>query len=374
MKTTIRKVEIPENTRLIVTSDIHGHYDYLKKLLDKVRFSGNDILFIVGDLIEKGPFSLKTLRYIMSLSAAYTVYTLMGNVDALRLLIFDDDSTKGCEGLFEYIQYMDKHWGGCIFSDMCGELDFTVHAAEDIPALKAAIRVSFLAELDFLRQLPTMIETQNFIFVHGGIPSEHIDQYAETDAFQYLKIDAFMEKGYAFNKYVVVGHWPVTLYNDEIAAFNPIVDKHRKIISIDGGCGLKRDGQLNALIIPDIYSEDFTYEAYDAFPAAYAQTTQAASADSIYIRYIDNKIKILARGYEFSYVKHESTGCELWILTDCIFSNGNNSENAACDDYTNYKLQVSIGDKLSIIKKTSKGYLVKKDGISGWFDGVIAYV
>lgn len=48
-------------------------------------------------------------------------------------------------------------------------------------------------------------------------------------------------------------------------------------------------------------------------------------------------------------------------------------ENAECDDYTNYRMPVSIGDKLSIIKKTSRGYLVKKDGISGWYDGIINY-
>jgi hypothetical protein len=34
----------------------------------------------------------------------------MGNVDAYRLLIFNDDSEKGSESLYGYIQYMNKHW------------------------------------------------------------------------------------------------------------------------------------------------------------------------------------------------------------------------------------------------------------------------
>lgn len=369
METTIRKIEIPQNKRIMVTSDVHGHYDYLDKLLGKVKFTEEDILFIVGDLIEKGPFSLETLRYIMKLSEAYTVYTLMGNVDAYRLLIFDDDSEKGSESLYGYIQYMDKHWGGCIFADMCSELGLRINHACDIPMLKAAIRATYSSELAFLRELPTIIETQSFIFVHGGIPSEDISSFEGTDAFKYLKCDAFLEKGYKFNKYVVVGHWPVTLYGDKFASFNPIIDKQRKIISIDGGCGLKQEGQLNVLIIPDVYSEDFTYESYDAFPLARAQTGQTASADSFYIRYLDNRIKVLESGEEFTYIRHESTGRELWVLSDLIFNNG---EYTACDDFSTYRLPVSAGDKLSIIRKTSKGYLVKKDGISGWYDGTVA--
>lgn len=319
MQTIIKRINIPLNTRMIAISDIHGHYYHLKNLLEKVNFSRSDILFIVGDIIEKGPFSLKTLRFIMKLSEEYTVYPLIGNVDALRLVIFDNDSAKGCEDLFNYIQYANSHWGSSCFAEMCRESGIEVRSAEDIPSMKDELRIKYKAEFDFLRSFPTIIETQNFIFVHGGIPSDNINQFAGTDAFRYLKYDAFMEKNnHIFSKYVVVGHWPVTLYNDKIPSSNPIINRKQKIISIDGGCGLKQDGQLNALIIPGINFEDFTFESYDDFPVAYAQTPQNGSDDSINIRYPDNKIIILEKGEEFSFVKHKSTGCELWIHNDYI--------------------------------------------------------
>lgn len=370
MQTTVRKINIPLNKRMIVTSDIHGHYYHLKNILKKVNFTRNDILFIVGDIIEKGPLCLKTLRYVMQLSKDYTVYSLMGNVDALRLLMFDDNSIEGCEALYNYIQFMKNYWGSCLFGDMYNELNIDIKCPADIPIAKEDMRIKFKEEFDFLRNLPTMLETQNYIFVHGGLPSDSIDSFAGTEVFQYLKYDAFMGKGLEFNKYVVVGHWPVTLYNDRISSSNPIINKKQRIISIDGGCGLKRDGQLNALIIADIDSDDITFESYDDFPVAYAQTSQEKSTDSINIRYKD-KIKILEKGEEFSFAKHKSTGHRLWIHNDYIFNFG---ENAECDDYTDYRIPVSIGDKLSIIKKTSKGYLVKKDGISGWYNGVIDYI
>lgn len=67
MKTTVNKINVPSDRRIIVTSDVHGHYKHLKSLLEKVNFSEEDILFIIGDIIEKGPESLKTLRYVMDI-------------------------------------------------------------------------------------------------------------------------------------------------------------------------------------------------------------------------------------------------------------------------------------------------------------------
>lgn len=198
------------------------------------------------------------------------------------------------------------------------------------------------------------------------LPTADIDSLVGEDAFNVLKNDAFINKNLYFPKYVIVGHWPVTLYGDKIACSNPIVNHNQKIISIDGGCGLKRDGQLNALIIPDINSADFTFSSYDDFPIDIAMTSQEESANSVNIRYTDNKIKILEKGDEFSYVQHITTGYCFYILNNYIYSY---SENSTCDDYTDYCLPVKVGDELSVIQKTSRGYLVKKDGISGWYRG-----
>lgn len=132
MKTTVKKIIIPDGRRIIVTSDVHGHYNHLKKLLEKVIFSEKDILFIIGDIIEKGPKSLKTLRYVIKLCKEYSVYPLMGNVDAWRLVMFDDDSDENCEKLFNYILYMKRHWGGCLFADMCEELNLYINTHLDI--------------------------------------------------------------------------------------------------------------------------------------------------------------------------------------------------------------------------------------------------
>ena len=65
-KTTLVKLDIPKNKRILVTSDVHGNLKYLEKVLEKANFCDDDILIIVGDIVEKGteslPISLKTRK------------------------------------------------------------------------------------------------------------------------------------------------------------------------------------------------------------------------------------------------------------------------------------------------------------------------
>ncbi len=37
-----------------VISDIHGHYEYYVKMMEKIKFSNADMLYILGDVIDRG--------------------------------------------------------------------------------------------------------------------------------------------------------------------------------------------------------------------------------------------------------------------------------------------------------------------------------
>lgn len=78
---------------LCLVGDIHGCYDELRKLLDEVEFDpGQDVLWLTGDLVARGPKSLEVLRYLFKIRPA--VRMVLGNHDLHLLSVFVGASSE----------------------------------------------------------------------------------------------------------------------------------------------------------------------------------------------------------------------------------------------------------------------------------------
>ncbi len=66
--------------------DIQGCYDQLRRLLDKIAFEpAHDDLWLVGDLVNRGPQSCAVVRFVKSLGSR--AITVLGNHDLALLVV-----------------------------------------------------------------------------------------------------------------------------------------------------------------------------------------------------------------------------------------------------------------------------------------------
>jgi bis(5'-nucleosyl)-tetraphosphatase (symmetrical) len=115
--------------------DIQGCFDSLQKLLKKVAFSSDkDQLFFLGDVVNRGNKSLETLRFIKDLSE--NAQMVLGNHDFHLLACALGDKIPSNKDTFsDILNAKDK-----------GEL------------------------IDFLLQQPLVIEHENALLLHAGVP------------------------------------------------------------------------------------------------------------------------------------------------------------------------------------------------------------
>lgn len=378
MNAIIRRIAFAPGSRVIVTSDIHGHADWLRRLLARVGYRPRvDYLILLGDLIEKGNDCLGVVREAMRLAAeSPRVVVMMGNNDLWRLEQLREPTPERDEILFRSTAYFANRWGGSLFYEMCREIGVTYASLDDLPAARETVARAFAAELDFLASLPTVLVSPPYTFVHGGLPcpEAEVDTLTARNAYACLKYDDFRgdlaaRQAPRFARPVIVGHWPVALYRRAITEHNPLIDDRFNVISIDGGCGLKRDGQLNALLLtPD--DGGMAWDAVDDLPTIRALDAQAASTDPLSINWGDNAVRRLdapdtPAGY--AQIEHLRTGRRLLIPDDDFYTDDDG--NLYCREMTDYALPVQPGDTLSLVKAMSDAVIAKKGGIVGWYRG-----
>jgi bis(5'-nucleosyl)-tetraphosphatase (symmetrical) len=133
-----------------IIGDVQGCFDSLHALLEKIDFNPQkDQLGFAGDLVNRGPKSLETLRFIMQLKNPLIV---LGNHD-LHLLALH------------------------FLSDRFTHIPHTMEALLQAPDCNALI--------DFLLQQPFISQhtTEQFTLVHAGIPP----QWTIDEAIIYAK-------------------------------------------------------------------------------------------------------------------------------------------------------------------------------------------
>jgi len=365
LKVKVQYVDIPAGKRVFVASDLHAHGMWLRELLEKAAFCDDDMLFLVGDYLERGTESLKTLRYVMELCSRPNVYATMGNVDYWAMAMYDAETPA--KTIKDRVTRLRGWHDADVFSEYCEELGLPYETEEEILFARDKIASVYADEIAFINNLPTIIDTPFYTFVHGGLPAKDLSAIDMSNSHPLMKFDHFINKGIVFDKWVVVGHWPTTLCCSYAMNMNPFITFEQNIIDVDGGSGVKDAGQVNLLIIPHAGEDVFTWQYKDGFPLYRALDPQRQSKDSININWVDRWLEVLQETESLVYVRRISDGYECWMPKNYVAEE--NGKMCADGDFSDFRPEIAVGDTVALVRKDAIGTFIKKDGICGYYDG-----
>ncbi len=131
---------------IYVTSDAHGHVRALDEALSKISLTSDDTLYVLGDMIDRGPDPVGVIKLVRSLSNARV---LKGNHEQIML-----DAIIGQDPLDAETWDIN---GGWTTREQLNDMEF--EAYEELVRWMAALPLYAVAET----------EERPYLLVHAGI-------------------------------------------------------------------------------------------------------------------------------------------------------------------------------------------------------------
>lgn len=227
---------------VFVTSDLHGFsLEKFKCFLQKVKFKATDYLYILGDVIDRGPDGVKLLQWI---KGEPNVKLILGNHEAMLLsctFLFEEITEASIFDLSSEALNLYATW-----SDNGGDATITaLYALKKEEGGKEKIQNI----LDFLRETPlydaVTVNGKDYIFTHSGLGNfredKRLREYSSADL---LFSRPNLNTQYFKDMTVIFGHTPTLAYGRE---YTGRIIKTDTWIDIDVGVGIGQDPILYRL-------------------------------------------------------------------------------------------------------------------------------
>ncbi len=187
-----------------VMSDLHGCYDLYLKMLEEIKFSSSDTLYLLGDYVDRGD---NGLDIIFDIANRKNVVALMGNHDfyaytVLSEMVYDHDAKSKPLIRPKYELWM-RNGGRTTYDHFWMLNEMKQH------------RIISIME-SFVNYADVTVGDRRFTMVHGGIanydPKLPLDYYGVSELACYRE-DYTKPKFNEPSRYLVTGHTP-TVYID----------------------------------------------------------------------------------------------------------------------------------------------------------------
>lgn len=208
-----------------VMSDIHGCYKEYCKMLEKIAFSDGDNLYIIGDVVDRGPDVVPLLEDIMGRA---NVCLLAGNHEYMGLRVLGAVCKKG--GLAAALDCFSKDdlKSCCLWMNDGG--------SKTLNQLKRSGDAAFRRAIAFLAELPLYKEVsaggRDYLLVHAGLepfqPGKPLEEYSPEEL---LFNRADHSRPYFSGRMTITGHTPTFFSGGD-----GHILRRNNHIAIDCGC------------------------------------------------------------------------------------------------------------------------------------------
>ena len=211
-----------------VMGDIHGEYDKYCRMLEKIALSAEDTLYVVGDVVDRGPQPMEILLDMMNRE---NVYPICGNHDFLALDMLkklDVEITEenaethlDVNTMNEFLDWM--HDGGR--TTMEGYRRLSDEQKRDV--------LDYLA--DFAMYEAAEVGDRVFILVHAGLGNFRLGKKISEYTIKELIMDRSDPDRQYFEDesiFVVTGHTPTLLISGKAEIYH----SHNNICIDCGAC------------------------------------------------------------------------------------------------------------------------------------------
>ena len=216
-------------------SDLHGRYDLYKKMLERIDFSKDDTLYILGDFVDRGR---EGLRIVLDAAVRDNVICLMGNHDAVASYILSRLECGLKPGQLEDMNYIISAW----------KMDGGMETYSEYKSLSTEERrLALLAMGSFPAYAEASVGGREFVLCHGGIANYVEDKpLSEYEANDFISArEDYSKQKFAKNgKFLVTGHTPTVAIEGAIAGK---IYKNEDHIAID--CGAVFDYGLGCICL-----------------------------------------------------------------------------------------------------------------------------
>lgn len=222
---------------IFAMSDLHGCYDKYKKMLDKINFTEEDTLYILGDIVDRGEGGIDILLDILPRK---NVVPLRGNHDYMACCLLGELLKSGKSYKNDAFDDTFKLW----LSD--GGLP-TCEKFGDLPLDKQKTVLSFIKTFSIYEEIT--VGDNAFFMAHTVPEKERMDNFDTVMWQEFIVGEPEYEKVYSPDKYVVTGHTPTAFIDPEYDGKIFIKNNH---IALD--CGAVFDKPLGCICL-DTFEE-----------------------------------------------------------------------------------------------------------------------